>query len=255
MPNTRELYNYLDSVIPKSLSCDWDNDGLMCCHNMDTEIKKVLVTLDITSAAIDYAKKGGFDAIVSHHPIIFKGVKALNTDVGVSKRLISLIEAQICAMSFHTRLDVVEGGVNDALAEVLELTDISIFGDEVPLGRVGTLPEAMTAEELAFYIKEKLSAPYVNYNGTRSKITRLAVLGGAGEDEIALAKEKGADAYLTGELGHHSLTDADDTGLVLFEAGHHYTEFPVCEKLKKMITEKFGEVEVEIFNSIAVKTI
>ncbi len=256
MPTKRELYNYLDTIIPRTLSCDWDNDGLMCCSRPDDKVKKLLITLDITDACIEYAKEGGFDTILSHHPLIFKGVKALNTDIGVSARLIRLMEERITAMSFHTRLDAVSGGVNDALAQALELYDTEPFGEnDCPMGRVGSLPRAMSAKELAAYIKEKLGAPYVNYNGKNDNITRLALLGGAGEDEIALAEKTGAEAYLTGELKHHVLTDAYDTSLTLFEAGHHYTEFPVCEKLAQTVKGKFADIEVEIYNSIAVKTV
>jgi dinuclear metal center YbgI/SA1388 family protein len=254
MSTKRELYNYLDKMMPKELSCDWDNDGLMCASKPEAEVKKVLITLDITDCVIDYAKANGFDTIVSHHPLIFKGVKAMNPDIGVSDRLIKLIEAGICAMSFHTRLDAVSGGVNDALANTLGLVDITSFG-EGNMGRVGTLKDEMSETELALYIKEKLGAPYVNIGGTSGKIKRLAVLGGAGDDEVSAAKSSGADAYLTGELGHHLLTDANDHKIVLFEAGHHYTEFPVCNVLEKIINGAFTDITTEIYNSIAIKTI
>ena len=256
MPTTRELYDYLAFAIPASLSCEWDNDGLMCCSHPDDEAKKILFPLDITPDAIEYAKKNGFDTIISHHPIIFKGVKALNADIGIPKRLITLIESRITAMSFHTRLDTVENGVNDALAEVLELSKVTAFGpDRLAMGRVGTLPRVMSAGELAKYIKEKLGAPYVNYNGAKDNITRLAVLGGAGEDFIEHAVSAGADAYLTGELGHHPLTDACDTGITLYEAGHHFTEFPVCKRLEQIVKAKYPNLQTEVYNNYSIKTV
>ena len=256
MPTVDKLYTYLDSLIPKSLSCEWDNDGLLCCADKSANTSRVLITLDITDAAIEYAIENGFDTILSHHPIIFKGVKAVNPDVGVSKRLIKLINSKITAMSFHTRLDTVGGGVNDALAEVLGLKNLTTFETEgLDMGRVGELPFSMSCEELAVYIKEKLNTPYVSFNGPDVKINRLAVLGGAGGDEIACAAKSGAEAYLTGELSHHQLTDANDFGIALFEAGHHYTEFPVCAALEKLAKSEFPEIYTEIYNSIAIKTI
>lgn len=256
MPTVNEIYTYLDSLIPKTLSCEWDNDGLLCCADKSAQASRVLITLDITDSAISYAKENGFDVILSHHPIIFKGVKAVNPDVGVSKRLLGLIGSGITAMSFHTRLDTVSGGVNDALAGVLGLCNVSSFETEgLDMGRIGELPRAMTGDELALYIKERLGAPYVNYNGANNKILRLAVLGGAGEDEISAAAAVGADAYLTGELGHHSLTDAGDFGITLFEAGHHYTEFPVCKALESVVNKEFPDIHTEIYNSIAIKTV
>lgn len=252
MVTRRELYNFFDALYPKSLSCEWDNDGLMCSVNPEREVKRVLVTLDITNAVIEYAKEQGFDTVISHHPLIFKGVKELNTDNGVSARLINLAVSDIAAMSFHTRLDAGDGGVNDALAKILELSNIEKFGDG-GLGRIGELPFEMTAEKLAHFIKEKLNAPIVSYNGAKDRIRRLAVLGGAGSDEIHEAASVGADAYLTGELSHHDLTDAADTKITLFAAGHHSTEFPVCAGIKRAILEHFPTVEVEIFDSLNIK--
>lgn len=256
MPTVNEIYSYLDSLIPSSLSCEWDNDGLLCCTDKSAEVSRLLITLDITDSVIEYAKNNRYDVILSHHPLIFKGVKAINTDIGVSRRLIELISSNITAVSFHTRLDTVSGGVNDILAATLGLKNVSTFETEgLDMGRVGELPHAMKPDELALYIKEKLGAPYVNYNGPSNEIKRIAVLGGAGKDEILCAASTGADAYLTGELGHHPLTDASDFGITLFEAGHHYTEFPVCSALEKIINEKFPDIHTDIYNSIAIKTV
>ena len=113
--NVRELYRALDYRIPRSLSCDWDNDGLMCCPNSNREVGRVLIALDVTSDTVEHAIKGGYDVIISHHPFVFKGLKSLVDDGGVSEKAISLIQNGISVMSFHTRLDAVEGGVNDKL--------------------------------------------------------------------------------------------------------------------------------------------
>ncbi len=254
MITVKEFYDFFDKRIPKSLSCEWDNDGLLCVSDTNNEVKRVLITLDITDNAIEYAIKNRFDTIISHHPLIFKGIKALNPNIGTSKRLIKLIKSDITAMSFHTRLDAIDGGVNDALCELFELTDIEKFG-EMDMGRVGSLPSEMSKDKLAMLIKTKLGAPYVNYNGAKDTIRRLAVLGGAGDAEIYAAVHVGADAYLTGELSHHDLTDACDTGISLFAAGHHYSEFPVCIKLYSMVSENFPTVEAQIYNSINYKCV
>ena len=70
-----ELYQYLDERIPRSLSCEWDNDGLMCCPDADREVKRVLLALDITEDVVDAAIAGRYDVIVSHHPLVFRPVK------------------------------------------------------------------------------------------------------------------------------------------------------------------------------------
>ena len=116
-----ELSRYLNEKIPRELSCSWDNDGLMCCSDGEREVKKALFCMDVTPEAIDHAIDGGFDVIISHHPLIFRGVKTLSGDYGIPARLIKLIKNDISVMSFHTRFDAVDGGVNDALAELLNL--------------------------------------------------------------------------------------------------------------------------------------
>ncbi|MBR4872828.1 MAG: Nif3-like dinuclear metal center hexameric protein, partial [Clostridia bacterium] len=125
-----ELYRFLENKIPKSLSCEWDNDGLMCCPDPAREVKKVLFALDITEAVVEMAIEKGCDVILSHHPLVFRPVKALTTEGGVPRKLIRLVQNGISAMSFHTRLDAVCGGVNDILAATLGLENVSAFGPE-----------------------------------------------------------------------------------------------------------------------------
>ena len=103
----RELYSALEARIPRSLSCEWDNDGLMCCPDGNKSVGKVLIALDVTGAVVEYAKKEGYDVIISHHPFIYKGLRAVDDEGYVSAKLISLIESGISVMSFHTRLDAV----------------------------------------------------------------------------------------------------------------------------------------------------
>ena len=258
MPTKRELYDYLDSIMPKTLSCEWDNDGFMCCPDPDAEVKRILFALDCTSDTADYAIANGFDTVITHHPLIFKQeLKTFNTDDPLTKKLINLTKNDITVMSFHTRLDTVSGGVNDALAEVLGLTDVvtfNVLGQD--MGRVGLLPHEMSADELALYIKEKLGSQWVNYNGKIDKIKKLAVLGGAGGGSIVFAAtETGAQAYLTGELGGRPLTDACDYTINCYEAGHYFTECPVLKKLAQTISAKFADIPYEFFTSHSAKTV
>ena len=122
----KELYGYLDEKIPSELSCEWDNDGLLCCSAPEKEVKRALVCLDVTDAVVDKAESEGFDAIISHHPLIFKGLKSLAGETGADRRIMRLIKSDIALMSFHTRFDAVCGGVNDTLAQVLGQQLVSV---------------------------------------------------------------------------------------------------------------------------------
>jgi dinuclear metal center YbgI/SA1388 family protein len=249
-----ELYKQLCERIPPSLACEWDNDGIMCMPEPEREINKVLIALDITEAVVDRAVKEGYDVIVSHHPLLFRGVKHMTVEDPVARRTIKLCRAGITALSFHTRLDAVEGGVNDILAALLSLTDATPFGSEA-IGRVGTLSQDMTGEAFAALVADRLKAPVVTLADSGLPIRRVAVLGGSGGDDVLAARATGADAYVTGEAPHHWLVDAPEMGLTLIVAGHHHTEAPVCEVLANIIRDWLPEAQIDTHNSNSVKTI
>ena len=240
-----ELYNYFDNIIPRSLSCEWDNDGLMCCPDASRKVRRALVCLDVTEEVVDKATGGGYDVIVSHHPFIFKGLKSLDEEKAVSRKAMKLIKADVAVMSFHTRLDAVEGGVNDALASLLGIRDAIPFGEGI--GRIGTLSEPQSLLDFAKTVKSILGAPTVSVADAKREVLKVAVLGGSGDDEIAAAIAAGADTYVSGELGYHPLTDAPDMNINLIEAGHFYTEQHICNVLAEKLSA-LG-IEAEIFNS------
>lgn len=240
MATVSELYTHLNTLLPRSLSCDWDNDGLMVCGDPNAEVKKILFTLDITMQAVEYAEKIGADLIISHHPLIFKGIKHMNGEDITSKKVIRLLQSGISAMSFHTRLDAAEGGINDILAETLELQNIEKFEAEEGLdSRFGDLKHEMTFEDFCLYVKEKLGAPSILASKGKDTVSRVAVLGGAGKDAIFSAMATGADAYLTGEANYHGLLDAAEMGFSVLTAGHDFTENAFFTYFKKVLSEKF----------------
>jgi len=249
-----ELYQKLSERIPQALSCEWDNDGLMCCPDGRAEARRVLVTLDVTEAAVKRAIEGGYDVIVAHHPMIFKGLKAVNEENFIAAKTIDLIRSGVSVMSFHTRLDAVEGGVNDVLAGLLGLGDTEPFGED-GIGRIGTLPEAMDQEVFAKRVKDVLNAPVVLLADAGRSTRRVAVLGGGGGDDVDAARAAGADTYVTGELKYHTLTDAPEEGMNLIQAGHFHTENPVCETLRQWLLEMDPTLTVDLFDSYAIHTI
>ena len=245
-----ELYTFLNEKIPPSLSCEWDNDGLMCCPNPDRTVSRVLVALDITGAVVKTAIEGDYDAIVSHHPMIFSPLSRIEPSNHTAKKVIDLCRAGIAAMSFHTRLDAVEGGVNDALASAIGLTDVTPLGNAgEEIGRIGNLAAPMSIEDFAARVKAAIDAEQLVVSDAGKTVLRVAVLGGSGSDDVLAARVAGADTYLSGELKHNWLTDAPDLGINLIAGGHFHTENPVCEVLCRMIREADGEITVDTVNS------
>ena len=249
-----ELYKQLCERIPPSLACEWDNDGIMCMPEPDRQVNKVLLALDITEAVVDRAVAEGYDVILSHHPLLFRGIKHLTVQDPVSRRSIKLCRAGIAALSFHTRLDAVEGGVNDVLAEWLTLAEVTPFGDE-GIGRVGTLTEPMSAEAFSAMVADRLNTPSVTLADSGRPVQRVAVLGGSGGDDVLAALSTGADTYVTGEAPHHWLVDAPEMGLNLIVAGHYHTEYLVIERLAAMLQELIPDAQALPINSNAVRAI
>ncbi len=243
-----ELYRVLNDLIPRELSCSWDNDGVMCLPNGDKDVKKVLLSLDATSRAVEYAAKNGFDLIVTHHPLIFRPIKAVS-----DSRFMDLIKNDIAVFSFHTRLDAVEGGVNTALSELLGLRNTERFGDD-GLGVIGSVRET-TDREFVIKAKALLGATKADAVLFDKKVTRVAVVGGDGEHYIPYAQEAGADLYISGRLSYNDMTDAHAYGMSMAALGHFETENPVLDKLEKMIKDIVPSIITEKFNCNVIETL
>lgn len=243
MATVKEIYSALDALIPRELSAPWDNDGLMVCENGDREVKTVLLALDATAAVCAEGEK--YDLIVTHHPLLFRKLGAVTEDFFVSKKVLDLVRSRTAVMSFHTRFDAMDGGMNDILARKLNLKNIAKFGDaESPtLGRIGDITPT-SAEALSEKIKKTLGAPFVLLADTGKKIKKLAVCGGDGGDFIAPAKAAGADALLTGRAGYNRAVDAIDDGITVIEAGHYYTEAVFAEYFEDFFKTHYPEIAV-----------
>lgn len=246
----RELYAFFEERIPRALSCDWDNDGLMVCPDDTKEVRRVLVALDITAAVAEHAIKEGYDLVVSHHPLIFHPLKAVALGEATVNKVIRLLTSGVSAMSFHTRLDAVEGGVNDVLANAIGLQNIIPFGKNgEEMGRIGNLEKPMSLREFAELVKTATGAKQVQISDTGKPVSRVAVLGGGGAGESGAAASAGADTYLTGDLRHDQLTEAPERGMNLVQGGHFYTENLVCNRIRELLFEADDTLTVDIINS------
>lgn len=251
-----QLYRFFEDKFPRALSAEWDNDGLSCAPDPKREVKRVLIALDPTTAAVKHAVNGGFEVLLTHHPLLFHAIKALVPVGAVPTKLLTLVLGGVAAISFHTRLDAVQGGVNDILAEKLGLHDVKPFAPagEVPCGRIGQLVEPMDAAAFAARAKEALGAPAVQMAGGGT-VQKIAVCGGEGADFLAAAKAGGADLFLSGRIGYHRMLDAPEEGIVTVEAGHYATEFPVCEYLAQLCRAADPAIEVEILPTMTIQTV
>lgn len=254
--NILALERYFEDKIPRSLSAAWDNDGLACAPDPTREVKRVLIALDVTDKVVERAVAGDFDVLLTHHPLLFRGIKALVPVGAVPTKLLRLALGGVAALSFHTRLDAVEGGVNDILAAKLGICDVTSFAPEgeAPCGRIGMLAEPVTVTAFAKTVKAVLGAPVVNVAGTGT-VQKIALLGGEGADFLSAAKAAGADLFLSGHIGYHRMLDAPEEGIAAIEAGHYYTEFPVCAYLSEAVLAAIPDAYVEVMSTDTIQSV
>ena len=242
----QQLYQFLEDRLPRSLSCGWDNDGLSCCPDPLTPVRRVLISLDPTEDAVRVAAEEGYTVLLTHHPLLFRGLKAVNGGDTGSRKVIRLIQAGVTAMSFHTRLDAADGGVNDTLAAVLGLTAVQTIllpGKDYGLLRHGTVERQPLGDFLAL-VKKELGCPGLRYADAGKPVRHVAVGGGACGSELMDAVRAGCDTFVTSDVKYNQFRDAYDLGLNLIDAGHFATENPVTAVLARKLKARFPEVEV-----------
>ena len=243
----RELDRELSRLWERELSAPWDNDGIMCAADPDAPVRRAVISLDATLPAVLYAAERDA-ALVTHHPMIFRGLPSVQGGEAISDRVIAALFHGVPVLSYHTRLDAARGGVNDALAEIagLDPSATETFGDEETpsIGRVGKLIGGpLDAVEFARRVGTALGAPFVRVSGNNT-VLRVAVVGGAGGDFLGAVRRTGADAYLTGEVGYNKAEDAAEGGLTVIEAGHYFTEAPVLARMAEAVSSLGAEVEI-----------
>ena len=241
MARVWQIEKALDALAPRDTALSYDNVGLLV-GDRQAQTEAVFLTLDITPEAVEEAHTKGISLIVSHHPVIFQPFRQITPDKYDTEAVRRLLKYDMAAICMHTNLDLARGGVNDALAEKLGLTNIHPFaGDPDALVRIGELARPMSAEDLARHVRRSLGAPGVWLQDAGKMIRTVAVCGGAGggDDESALAVASGADAYISAEFKHHITLQAAYRGLTLVDAGHFYTERPVLDKLRVCLGKEF----------------
>jgi dinuclear metal center YbgI/SA1388 family protein len=252
--NVKELYDALEKRIPKHLSEEWDNDGLMCSPDLTQNVKRAICTLDITEEICDYAVDMGVDLIVSHHPLVFRPVSALTEENNVQRKLMKLVSAGISVFSFHTRADKIEGGVNDILADMLGLREVSPFG-EGGLGRCGVIDDEMSTEDFAYKVKTTLGTDCLKYADAYNTVSKVCVVGGDGKSFVSDALKSGADTFVSGRIGYNVMAEAGEMGINLLEAGHFFTEQPVTQFFQALLHRLDPDMYIEIMDSNVIRLI
>ncbi len=248
----REIIECLEQLSPKSYACDWDNVGLLVGRK-DKEVERIMVALDATKEIINLAERNCVDMLITHHPMIFSSVKQINDDDFIGEKILSLAENGICYYAMHTNFDAIGGMAELATGKkFLNLTQTSPVevcdGTDEGMGRYGTLPYPMKAEEVCEYVKERFQLPFVmlyQAQADEGKVfEKIAVMPGSGKSYTKQVLQNGYELYLTGDFGHHEGVDAMDMGLTVIDATHYGLEKIFVSYITSYLEKNYAELTV-----------
>ncbi len=242
-----EIIHSLERIAPKSLAEAWDNVGLQMGASKQ-EIKKILLTLDVTEDVVKEAINQNVDLILSHHPFIFKGLRTLSLDTDKGRLIKTLIQNDIAIYVAHTNLDKAEFGLNAYVAKKLGLGAIASLNPEEDLendhglGKIGNLEWPLSADEWLAVVKKNLEIDDLYGAGqVAEKIKKVALCTGSGSDLMGLAKLKKADVFITGDMKYHDGQRAEELGLWVLNAGHFGTEKWVSACFEEILQGQLGK--------------
>ena len=227
----QDVWEWLNRFAPFDGQEDFDNAGLLL-GSPGAHVHRVLFALDATAEVIAEASGWNADLIVTHHPLLFGGIRAIRYDQPEGHVLALLAEKRFNLIAVHTNFDLAAGGTGDALAAALRLTDVRSV-TENPYLRIGRLPCAQTAQMLLQTVDSSLSAHTRMYGDPARRIESVTVGAGALGEACEHASDHGAQAFVVGEIKHHQILAAQALGLVVYEAGHYETELPGMQSLTK----------------------
>ena len=246
----KEVIKVIEDFAPLSIQEGWDNSGL-CIGSPDAEVTSVLLGLDCTPELVDEAIACGADMIVTHHPLIFSGLKKISPDDQVGGAVIKAIKAGISIYAAHTNADKVIAGVSGAMAARLGLENVSILdedGDGTGLGVVGDLPRPLSAEEAVALVKEKFSLKAMRTSRPVGPVSRVAMCGGSGGSLTKAAMASGAQLYISGDISYHNFFTRE--GFMIMDIGHYESEIEIVDILFSLLRKNFPTFAVRITQNI-----
>ena len=241
----KDIISVIETFAPLSIQESWDNSGLII-GSPEQEVHGVLLGFDCTAELVDEAVERGADMIVTHHPLIFGGIKRISPDDPVGLAVMKAVAAGVAVYAAHTTADKVLGGVSGAMARRLGLGGVRIL-DEEPggygLGAVGDLPSPMEAAAFIEYVKSRFGLKVVRCShAPEVPIERVAMCGGSGGSLIGKARESGAQAYLCGDISYHHFFTTKD--FMVIDIGHFEGEVEIVEILFSLLRKNFPNFAV-----------
>ncbi len=242
----RDIANIIEEFAPSYLQEDWDNSGF-CIGDTEQEITGIMLSLDCDEYLLDEAIEKGCNMIITHHPLIFKGVKKILSSDRLSRVVEKAIRNYIVIYSTHTPIDKVAGGVSWQMASRLGLVNTKTLSPENEhlqgLGVIGDLECEMDVETFFKHVKESYGLDMIRCSKpTKEKISRVALCGGSGHSLIGAALKEQADAMVTGDLSYHQFFV--EQGLILVDIGHYESEKDIIDIIFSLVRKKIPNFAV-----------
>ena len=243
-----EVTRLIEDFAPLEMQESWDNAGLQV-GNPQAEATGALLCLDVTEAILDEAVKKGVNLVITHHPLLFHGLKSITGDSAIERIVIKAIKNDIAIYSAHTNMDSAWGGVSHLIASKIGLRDVEVLSpqkgnERVGLGVVGNLPSVENAEAFLSRVKRIFGTGAVRYSGSApGGVRRVAICGGAGAEFVRESIACGADVLITGDVKYHEFM-ADCDRILLADIGHYESEHFTKEIFSEIITKKIPNFAV-----------
>ena len=244
----KKVMDILEKDYPVKYALEWDNVGLLAGRD-DKEVACIYIALDVTDEVVDAAVSNGADMLITHHPLMFGGLKRIHNQDFIGNRILKLIRNDISYYAVHTNYDVCRMGrlsgekMGFVNPEVLEVTCME--EGSLGIGEIADLTREMTLKDCAEAVKSAFALENVKIFGSLdNKINRVAICPGSGKSVINEAVKKGADVLVTGDIGHHEGIDAVDRGLAIIDAGHYGVEHIFIEDMARQLGGKLSGVQI-----------
>ncbi|TCO52215.1 dinuclear metal center YbgI/SA1388 family protein [Kribbella antiqua] len=249
-PTLADVIAVLDRLYDPAWAESWDAVGLVT-GDPDQPVRRILFAVDPMRAVVDEAISGEYDLLVTHHPLLLRGVNSVAATTPKGRVVHDLIRSGTALHVCHTNADNANPGVSDALAAAVGLQDTRplkplVSNPELGGGRIGTLTAPEPLKDFARRVAENLPSTEhgVRVSGDPSRmIETVAVVGGAGDSEFDRVRAAGVDAYVTADLRHHPATEARayDEGPALVDVAHWASEWPWLRDAERLLVKGLAE--------------
>ena len=236
----QDVLSALEQFAPLPLQESWDNAGLQVGLT-EAEVSGALLCLDVTENVVEEAREKGCNLIISHHPLLFRGLKTISDMTDVQRTVRKAIKNDIAVISMHTNMDNAEGGVNFKMAEKLGLQDVqfmapkTVDGVTCGSGVTGVLKKPLEARDFVQQVKTAFGVECVMTNELLERpIARVALCGGAGDFLLDDAVKAGADAFITGEMHYHQYFGYEQQ-IQICVIGHYQSEQYTTEVFRDIL--------------------